>query len=83
MTYKNFNNLKVKVLDKAIAEINKYTELEVEYKTIKRGRKVVEIAFQIKKKETLDNYISYRHTVDKIKKQINERNKDHVNRPKW
>lgn len=66
VTYKNFNNLKVKVLDKAIEEINKYTELEVEYKTITKGRKVVEIAFHIKKKGTLDSYISYRNTIDKI-----------------
>lgn len=66
VTYKNFNNLKVKVLDRAIAEINKYTELEVEYKTITKGRKVVEIAFHIKRKGTLDSYISYRNTIDKI-----------------
>lgn len=64
--YKNFAHLKQRVLDRAIAEINKYTELEVEYKTITKGRKVVEIAFQITKKETLDRYISYRNTIDKI-----------------
>ena len=66
VTYKNFNNLKVKVLDRAIGEINKYTELEVEYEAITKGRKVVEIAFHIKKKGTLDSYISYRNTIDKI-----------------
>lgn len=66
VTYKNFNNLKVKVLDRAIEEINHYTELEVEYKTITKGRKVIEIAFYIKRKGTLDSYISYRNTIDKI-----------------
>lgn len=64
--YKNFAHLKKYVLDKAIGEINKYTELEVEYKTITKGRKVVEIAFYIKRKGTLDSYISYRNTIDKI-----------------
>lgn len=66
--YKNFAHLKKYVLDKAITEINKYTELEVSYKAIKKGRKVIEIAFQIKKKGTLDGYISYRNTIDKINK---------------
>lgn len=66
VTYKNFNNLKVKVLNRAIEEINKYTELEVEYKTITKGRKVIEIAFHIDKKGTLDSYISYKNTIDKI-----------------
>lgn len=64
--YKNFAHLKKYVLDKAIEEINEYTELEVEYKTITKGRKVIEIAFHIKKKDTLDSYISYRNTIDKI-----------------
>lgn len=72
VTYKNFNNLKVKVLDKAIAEINKYTELEVEYKAIRKGRKVIEIAFYIKRKEMLDSYTSYKNAIDKINKNIKQ-----------
>lgn len=72
VTYKNFNNLKVKVLEKAIIEINKYTELEVEYKTIKKGKKIIEIVFDIKKKNSLDSWISYRNTIDKINEDNNK-----------
>lgn len=71
-TYKNFNNLKVKVLEKAILEINKYTELEVEYKTIKKGKKIVEIIFHIKKKDSLDSWRSYKNTIDKINESNNK-----------
>lgn len=71
VTYKNFNNLKVKVLDKAIGEINEYTELNIEYKTITKGRKVIEIEFYITKKDSLDRYASYSSTIEKLNRTNN------------
>lgn len=69
--YKNFNDFQKRVLKNAIEEINKYTELTVNYKTICKGKKVISIRFYIIKKEINDSYISYINTVNKI----NESNK--------
>lgn len=69
VTYKNFNNLKVKILDKVIEEINEYTELKITYDTETKGKKVIKINFHIERKETFDRYISYRNTIDKLNKE--------------
>lgn len=45
-TYSNFN---LKVLKRAEADINKFTDLEVKVTEKKRGRKVIEITFTIRK----------------------------------
>jgi hypothetical protein len=49
-SYTNYAILKSKVLDPAIQDINKITDLTVSYETKKRGRKVTHIEFTIKKK---------------------------------
>jgi len=46
------DNFKREVLKKSEADINKFTDLEVSFKEIKRGRKVVEVTFTIKKNFT-------------------------------
>ncbi|KOY84533.1 hypothetical protein AD998_20275 [bacterium 336/3] len=45
--YKQIVELKHRVLDPAISQINKYTELNVSYKLLKRGRKFQDIEFDI------------------------------------
>jgi len=47
-----YDNFKREVLKKSEADINKFTDLEVSFKEIKRGRKVVEVTFTIKKNFT-------------------------------
>lgn len=49
-SYTNYAILKNKVLDPAIQDINKITDLTVSYETKKRGRKVTHIEFTIEKK---------------------------------
>lgn len=44
-TYESFKYFRYQVLDPAIKEINRYTELSVEYKTVKTGRTVTDIEF--------------------------------------
>lgn len=46
-----FDNFRKYVLDKAMEEINQYTDLEVSYKPIRVGRSIQKIHFTIKKKE--------------------------------
>ncbi len=42
-TYKDFK----RILDKSLSEINQYTDINVEYESIKKGKKVVQLRFTI------------------------------------
>lgn len=48
--YKLYANLKIDVIERATTEINSKTDYEVSYKEIKESRKVVSLAWTIKKK---------------------------------
>ena len=52
--YDRYNNFKVRVLDKAMEEINHFSDLEVSYKPLRTGRSITAIHFTIKEKEGLD-----------------------------
>ncbi len=47
-----YDNFKREVLKKAEADINKFTDLEVNFTEKKRGKKVIEVTFTIKKNNT-------------------------------
>jgi len=47
-----YNKFKSFVLKKAEEDINKFTDLEISFKEIKRGKKVIEVTFTIKKNNT-------------------------------
>lgn len=64
--YKNYADFKKRVLDPAIDEINEYTELKVSFEPISKGKKVIQIAFKIKMKNTKDKYIAYTMTRERI-----------------
>ena len=49
---KIYNRFKEKVLKRAETDINKFTDIEVKFTEKKRGRKVVEITYTIKKNNT-------------------------------
>lgn len=49
---KRYDNFKRQVLKKAEADINKFTDLEVKITEKKRGRKVIEVTFTIRKNNT-------------------------------
>lgn len=54
--YKNrFGDFKNKVLDKAINEINRKTDLNIKYNKIRSGRFISEIQFYIQKKDNIHN----------------------------
>jgi len=50
-SYKNYNDFKKNVLLAVQEEINKYSDISIEFKEIKESRKVVEIEFGIKSKK--------------------------------
>lgn len=66
--YTNFKDFRNRVIDKAINEINEYTDLITSYKAIYKGKKVVKLIFYIQLKPPLDRYGSYLHTVETINK---------------
>lgn len=66
--YKSFGNLKQKVLDVGVDEINKYTDLKVKYETSKKGKggKVSKVVFYIERKRNNDLLDAYMKTCDRI-----------------
>ena len=49
-----FDNFRKYVLDKAMEEINHFTDLEVEYKPIRVGRSIAKIHFDIRPKDSIN-----------------------------
>ncbi len=64
--HKGFKELKKKVIEPSIQQINEFTNLTVEYITIKSGRIITSIVFKIKEKKTIDSLLSYKKTIAKI-----------------
>lgn len=66
--YSMFGDFKRRVLDKAIAEINKYTDLKVSFEPVSIGRehRVVGVIFYISKKELNEKMGAYWETVNRI-----------------
>jgi plasmid replication initiation protein len=63
----NTGQFKAYVIDKAISEINEFTEYWVEYDEVKRGRKIIGFRFKFRKtkpyvKKATDKQLSYMNT---------------------
>ena len=59
-SFKVYSEFKKKVLKKSEADINKFTDLEIKHSEKKRGKKVIEITFTIKKNTAdLKAFIGY------------------------
>ncbi len=50
-SYANFKDFRTNILEIALREINKYTDLNVSYQTVKKGRKVIRVVFDIAEKQ--------------------------------
>lgn len=58
------------VIEQAIKEINKFTDITIQYDTIKKGRSVFEVVFKVKSKSETEKVLSQRlieRTLDKSK----------------
>jgi plasmid replication initiation protein len=79
--YKNFYNFRERVLKKSVKEINKYTDLDIDFSLYDRngikvngesaGKKICSVKFKIQKKTIENSYTIYR----KIISDINKRNR--------
>ncbi len=47
-----FNKFKQSVLDRSVKDINKFTDLEIEYELFKRAKRIVRVKFTIRKNDT-------------------------------
>jgi len=49
--YKKYSNLKMRVIEPSLEYINKYTDIQLSYKELKKGRSVEKLSFEIVSKE--------------------------------
>lgn len=69
-TYKRFPDFRRKVLEIAVREINLYTDLEVEWKPICKGRKVIQILFIINKRKPLERYKASERAIQSLEENL-------------
>lgn len=69
-SYRDFSLFRTKVLEKAKEEINKLTDINIEFEPIRKGRKVIKIKFKIKAKKSIELYVSNQE----INKRLNKCN---------
>lgn len=67
-SYKDFSLFRERVLETAIYEINKLTDLIISYEPIKKGNKVVKINFTIEQKTPMERLKLYRQLDNKLNK---------------
>ena len=53
-TYEQYRDFRTRVLEPAIKELNKYSDKNIEYRPIKRGRSVAQIELTISTKKTIE-----------------------------
>lgn len=49
--YKTYKDFRIRILDYSLKEINEYTDIEVQYKPIKQGKRIVSLEFTIIEKK--------------------------------
>lgn len=69
-TYVNFKDFRKKVLEIGIREINLYTDIEVVYQSITKGRKVIEVAFEIRTRDAWGVAMNYRRASNTLNGQM-------------
>lgn len=68
-TYKNFSDLRKRVISPAVEEIKQKTDIELDYEIEKKGMKTISIKFKILKKEESEkkqDYKTYSENVEKL-----------------
>lgn len=68
--YKNFKDFRRYVLEVATQEINLYTDIEVSWEPIKKGKKVIQVKFTIQSRDTWGRYLTSSKAADQIEGQI-------------
>lgn len=69
-SYVNFKDFRKKIIEVAVSEINQYTDLEVSWQPINKGRKVVKVAFDIKQRDEWGTYQAGKRAAKELDGQI-------------
>ena len=69
--YTNFAHFRQKVIEPAIIEINRYTDLNISWKPIKFGAKVTHVKFYMNEKTAREKAISVYQANEKLEGQLN------------
>lgn len=69
--YVNFKDFRKKVIEIAVKEINLYTDIEVSWEPINKGRKVIQVKFEIKQRDQWGRFINQNNAHDQIEGQMN------------
>ena len=68
--YTRFPDFRRKVIEVAVKEINQYTDLEVSWQPITKGKKVIEVDFSIKQRDTLAMYFAAQRATEELDGQM-------------
>ena len=68
--YIRFPDFRRKVIEIAVKEINQFTDIEVSWEPIKKGKKVTEIDFKIKQRDTWSRFLTGKKAQDSIDGQM-------------
>lgn len=68
--YVNFKDFRRYVLEVATREINQYTDIEINWEPIKKGKKVIQVKFNIKQRDTWSRAFASNRANDQIEGQI-------------
>lgn len=68
--YVNFKDFRKKVIEVAVKEINEYTDIEVGWEPVTKGRKVVQVKFEIKPRDSWGIYSASQRAVKELDGQI-------------
>lgn len=68
--YQRFPDFRRKVLEIAVREINEFTDIEVSWSPVNKGRKVVQITFEITKRDTWRYYQAVQRANEQLDGQL-------------
>jgi plasmid replication initiation protein len=66
--YSNYKDFKKRVLDKAVEEINYYSDIKVDYETIREGRNVKAVGFIIRELSASERYLNSTRAYESLDK---------------
>lgn len=64
--YVNFKDFRRFVIEQAVRDINKFTDLEVDWEPLKKGNKVIQIIFRMEVREGWDKLLADQRAVDDL-----------------
>ena len=68
--YVNFKDFRRKVIEVAVREINEYTDIEVSWEPVTKGRKVIQVRFDIKQRDSWGIYTAGQRAVKELDGQM-------------